>query len=214
MQFDLEKTIEIIKNNRTFLKLKEVREDNISHNGETTHEHCIQTFEKSQELVSGTLITNEKAREGFNEFINQEVDGIKRGDLLQIIALVHDCGKMTILDGKPFSLIPKKPGHGFWGSLLVPDLLAEMNLSETVITYIANCVRLHLAGQECWSLEVSIAELLWQLKLRSENFHTEMIFNIYCDLFYNNNFQDKIHLPLELLNLPETYEPVKYEIID
>lgn len=212
MQFDLEKAVETIKNNETFLKLRSVVEDNVGHRGETTFEHCVETFEKSRELVKGNLITNERAKLKFKEFLNFEIGGIKKRDLLQIVALIHDCGKMVILDGKPLSLVPKKPEHGFWGSLLVPKILEETNLGESAITYIANCVRLHLAGEECWSLGISGNELLWQLKLRAENFHAEMIFNIYCDLFYNNKFQDKIHLPLELLNLPETYEKVEYQL--
>ena len=212
MNFDLQKTLEIIKNNKDFLKLKNVIEDNVSHHGETSFEHCIQTLEKAQELITGNLITNDRAKKKFNDFINQEIDGIKKKDLLLIIALIHDCGKMIILDGKPLQLTPKKPGHGYWGSLLVPGILQETGLSETAIVYIANCVKLHLAGAECWSLGITGDELLWQLKLRAENFHAEMIFNIYCDLFYNKTFQDKIHLPLELLNDPQTYERVEYSI--
>ena len=159
----------------------------------------------------------------FEKFLNQEVGAVKNRDLLQITALVHDCGKITVFEnlGPIHSSIPngpdgskEAPGHAYWGSIVVRDILKRSGLSDEVIEFIANCVRLHLAGWQCWSVKISKQDLLRQLKLWSENYHAEMIFNVYCDLFYNTGFKDRIHLPLELLNMPETYEPLKYAVMN
>jgi len=224
MNFDLDKAVEQIKNNKDFLKLKKVIENNINHDNETTYDHCIKTYEVAQKSINGNFITNKFAKRKFDDYLSEKICGIEKRNLMQITALIHDIGKLIIFvdNSKKRSLhitypdgTTLAPEHGFWGSIIVKDVVKDVGFSQDIIDYLAKCVKLHVVGFDHWlDKKLRTDELLWELKLRSENIHVEVIFNVYCDLYHGAGFKDSIHLPVELLNKIETYKPVKYSIMD
>lgn len=220
MQFDLQKAVETIKNNKDFLKLKNVIENNAGHDHEPVYDHCVKTYEIARKTIDGHFIENNLAKEKLENYLNTKVDGIEKRDLFQITALIHDIGKMIVFEesGKTKNLLFKiddentfAPEHGYWGSLIVADVTSDLGFSDEIIAYLSKCVRLHLAGFNFWyDKELSLDELLWKIKLRSENIHVEVIFSTYADLYYGNHFKDNIQLPVALLNKPEAYNLVEY----
>lgn len=132
MQFNLEKTVELIKNNKDFLKLKNFVENNSGHDHEIEYDHCVRTFEVAKKSIDGSFIKNLEAKKRFEAYINQEVGGIKKRDLFQITALIHDIGKLIVFDddGKKRSLnviypngTTMSPQHGYWGSKIIRNIL-------------------------------------------------------------------------------------------
>jgi len=133
MNFDLNKAIELIKDNKDFLKLKTIVENNSGHDNEVEYDHCVKTYEIAKEAVKGEFITNNDAKQKFEDFLNKDIDGIKKRDILQIGALIHDIGKLIVLEKngkqKPLGNINADgtfglfPQHGYWGSLIVKNVM-------------------------------------------------------------------------------------------
>lgn len=224
MNFDLDETVEKIKKNENFLKLKKVIENNVGHDHEPVYDHCIKTFELAKKNIDGHLITNEAAKKEFEKYINAEVGGIKKRDLMLLTALIHDYGKLAVFDdgGKKININVKFPdghtmaqGHDYWGSVMIRDFLSEFDLPSESTDYISRIINLHLAGWSYWEDHaLSVKERLWKFKLRLQNVHIEVFFNIYCDAFYGNNFKKSLNYPIELLNMPEAYSTLKISYID
>ncbi|MBP9716811.1 MAG: HD domain-containing protein [Candidatus Levybacteria bacterium] len=222
MNFDLDRIAIQIKSHRYFDLSKKVIENNENHKNDPINEHLNRTFEKAKEFSDGNLITNLQAKIEFKKILNNEISGIKKSDLLVITALLHDIGKIIIfLDGsKEIPLLKRKsnynnsfPAHEYWGSILAREILTEIKLPPEAIDFICKCIRLHNAGFNVWFEDLSNEERLWEIKLRSENIHFELIFGTYCDLFYGADFQDKLQLPIGVLNMPETYQEIAIKTI-
>src|SRR5687768_14749973 len=96
MQFNLEETVLQIKNNKNFQNLKNTIENNSYHDHESVYDHLVKTHRIASEEIEGKFITNPQAKENFNRYIDEEIDGVKKRDLMQISALIHDVGKSVI----------------------------------------------------------------------------------------------------------------------
>lgn len=217
-----EKVAKILEN-PLFLKLKNVIENNPYHDNQDVYSHSIKTYETAKKLITGDFIENSKARQLFLEFINEDYEGAKRQDLMLITSLIHDIGKILYYkeDEKEKSIRhintegkTRLPGHEYWGSTIVPELLKDSDLSEKVIQRIAQVVRLHdtfnegyFKGAENWDLETLIDDI----KARAEGLYVEALFNILCDN-YNAPVYDsaKKRIIGEVFNSPSLYEKREY----
>ncbi len=218
MNFDLEEIVRKIKSHRYFELSRNVIENNENHNNDPVNEHLERTYEKAKEFSDGDFITNSKAKIGLEEILKSEIAGIKKADLLKITTLLHDIGKIIIFikDGKEIPLLRSAggtnnsfPAHEYWGSLYAREILIELDFPPEAIDFICKCIRLHNSGFNVWFEDLSSEERLWEIKLRSENLHAELLFSTYCDLFYGKAFQDKLNFVLEVLNLEDTYKSVE-----
>ncbi len=111
-----------------FLKLKDVIENNPSHNHERVCDHLIKTRDIAQREISGEFIISPEAKKLFLEFVNEDLYGMKRADIMILIALLHDVGKiLSVKEGDNLhpilvtnsSGITFLPGHEYWGSTIV-----------------------------------------------------------------------------------------------
>lgn len=221
MNFDVGKAAEQIVNNPHFLKLKKIIENNSYHDHESVFDHSIKSYKFAQKEIKGSFIKNEEAKMAFDSYISVRVDGVEKRDLMQILALVHDIGKTTVfeIDGKQKSIVETLPNgetftpyHDYWGSLIVKDVVDGVGFSDEQIWYLSNCIRIHGTFNSVWKEngDKNATEILEILKKASEGCHVEQIFNGYCDCYSAKPFKDAISLIHGLLNMPETYEEVKF----
>lgn len=213
----MEDLIEKIIQNPLFLKLKEVVENNGYHDNEPVYSHLIKTKDIALKEIKGNFITNIEAKKLFLEFVNEDSQGMKRADILILIALLHDIGKiLAVKEGNNVSSIvvtnlsgiTSIPGHEYWGSKIVGDVLQGLTLESEVVSYIANVVRLHDTFSEVyfnirkdWPMET----LLNDAKSRAEGLYKEALFNIYCDCFTAKPFEYGKEMIIKLFNEPALY---------
>lgn len=211
----IDQLIDKIIQNPLFLKLKDVVENNAYHTHEDVYSHLIKTKDIAQREIKGDFITNPEAKKLFLEFVNEDFHGMKRQDLIVIIALLHDIGKIlpilvTNSEGKTFC-----PGHEYQGSKIVGKLLKDLPLSEEIIPYISNVIRLHdtfgegyMAAKKGWPFDALMADI----QSRAEGLHKEAMFNVYCDCFTAEPFQYAKAMIVKLFNHPKLYEKREYTI--
>lgn len=224
MNFDLEKAVNTIISNKNFLKLKKVVENNAYHDHEPVYDHSVKTYETAKREITAPFISNEEAKEKFEAYIGQTIDGIRKRDLMLIFALIHDIGKMIVFEDNG-ARVPMNqthadgttlaPGHDYWGSLIVRDILKDTDLPEGTIDYLSKCVRLHNAFNSYWSQNKNASPegILEGMKRISENMQIELIFNGYVDCFTAPPFQEAIPLIHKILNKPSFYSILKYSIM-
>lgn len=225
MNFDLQVTFEQITSNVNFLKLKNIIENNSYHDHESVYDHLIKTYGIAKDNIDGNIITGVETKKLFTNYVNQEIDEIKKRDLMLIFALIHDIGKMIIFErnGKQESIMQvnekgttQAPYHEYFGSLIVKDVLSETGLSEKVINYLSKCVRLHGLFNGTWinNKDLDANGLLEILKMTGENIHVEQIFNGMCDCFTAPPFQEAKPVIFKIFNNPNFYSTLKYSIMD
>lgn len=219
-----EEYIERIITSPLFLKLKNVVENNSFHNHETVFIHLIKTKDIAKRELTGDFIINPEAKKLFLRFINEDFHGMKRADIMVLIALLHDIGKiLKVRQGNntetimvtDSSGITSVPGHEYWGSTIVEIMLKDLNMKPEIITYIANVVRLHdsfggpyWASKKDWPLELTLNDV----KSRAEGFYKETLFNIYCDCFNAEPFEPDKKMIIKVFNEPKLYLEREYVI--
>ncbi len=221
---DLQTLITKITQHQLFLRLKNVIENNSYHNQEDVYSHLLKTMGIAQEQITGSFITNPQAKELFDQFIYVQIQGFKRRDIMILIALLHDIGKIlsTKEGAKQKSILVTNsadrtfcPNHEYWGSTIVGNFLHEFNLPEEVITYIAQIIKLHdTFGDSYWDSKKSWP---WELTLndiksRAEGYYKEALFNIYSDCFTAVPFQYGKEMIVKALNDPNLYTKREYVI--
>lgn len=220
----IDQLIDKIIQNPLFLKLKDVVENNGYHDHEAVYDHLIKTKDIALIEIVADFITNIEAKKLFLEFINEDFHGMKQADIMILIALLHDIGKiLTVKEGDnansivvtDSSGITSIPGHEYWGSNIISNLLEDLNLNSETITYIASVVRLHDTFSEVyfnlrkdWPLET----LLNDIKSRAEGLYKEALFNIYCDCFTAAPFQPAKEKIVKIFNEPAFYTKRIYVI--
>lgn len=221
---DLNTLISKIISNPIFLKLKNVVENNGYHDHETVYDHLIKTKDIAKREIAADFITNPEAKKLFLQFINEDFQGMRRAEIMTLIALLHDIGKiLTVKEGNNIRSIvvtdssgmTSIPGHEYWGSTIVTDTLQGLTLDPEVITYIANVVRLHDTFGEVyfnvrkdWSMET----LLNDTESRAEGLYKEAMFNQYCDCFTAKPFEYGKEMLIKLFNQPGLYIKREYVI--
>lgn len=216
--------IEKIIQNPLFLRLKDVVENNSYHDHEDVYSHSIKTKDWAIKEITGDFITNTQAKQSFLQFVNEEIDGMKRVDIMVLIALLHDIGKILSVrdEDKTHSLLVTNvfgmtvcPGHEYWGSTIVDQLLQNLDLSEKITHYIATVIKLHdtfnadyFEDRATWPADFLINDV----KSRAEGLYKEALFNIYCDCFTVDPFQAAKKMVIKIFNDPKLYGKREYTI--
>lgn len=224
MQNDLDQLINTITNLPSFQKLKTVVENNNYHDNEDVYTHSLSTMHHAQEAIKGDFIKNPKAKELFTTFLNQTVGGLPRKDVLILVALLHDIGKILSYEdgGKKNLITTTKPdgktqcaGHEYLGSTIVEKILTNTHLSQETKTYIATCIKLHDTFNETYfepKKEWPLAYIIDDIKSRAEGKYIEALFNIYCDNFAVERYQFAKNIIEKVFNNPLLYTERKYFI--
>jgi len=180
--------IDNIIQNLLFLRLKEVIENNGYHDHETVYDHLIKTKSIAIKEITGDFIINEEAKALFLKFINEDFHGMKRSEIMILIALLHDVGKilyvkdnrtthpLMVTDSSGITLCP---GHEYWGSTIVERFLNKVSLQPAVITYISNAIRLHDTFSEAYFIvkkDWPFETLINDVKSRAEGFYKEVLY--------------------------------------
>ncbi len=223
---DIEYIIATLIKNKIFKKLKSVNENNLWHENETVYDHSIKTMKIAQKEIKGKFITNHKARELYFHFANKHIDGIKRGNIMVLIALLHDIGKaLSYKEGGhvlPITTIhpdgtTTSPGHQYYGSTLIPELLAPLGFSQKLIMYVTKVVALHdtfndgyFTSRKDWNFTLLTADV----KAQAEGYYIETLFNIYCDNYYSDVSKESKETIIKLFNKPLLYVPRDYFILE
>ncbi len=207
-----------------FLQLKNIVENNAYHNHEDVYSHALKTKDIALREISGEFIGNLSARKSFLEFVNEDFAGMKRADILIMIALLHDIGKILYVkeaDRSNSILVTDSsgittcPGHEFWGSTIVSQVLKDLALKIEIVNYISSVVKLHdTFGGSYFPIKTDWPPdfLINDVKSRSEGLYKEALFNIYCDCFSAALFQPTKKMIIEVFNNPSLYEKREYVI--
>lgn len=215
---------EQIISNPLFLKLKNVIENNPWHDNESVYDHLLKTHKIASEQILGDFITNPQAKNLFLEFLNEGTEGATRKDLMLITALVHDIGKILYYKENDIELplrheYPDKstrmPGHEYWGSTIIPELLKNTDLTKNNIEKIAKVVRLHDTFSDTYfgaMKDKDIDFIVDDVKARAEGLYIEALFNIYCDVFSAKPSETSIKKIIEVFNQPSLFAKRDYFI--
>lgn len=220
----MEKLIDKIIQNPLFLQLKDVVENNIYHNHEDVYSHSLKVKNTAQREIKADFITNPDAKKRFLEFVEEDFYGYKRADIMILVALLHDIGKiLQVKEGGTIrSLlvtneegITSCPGHEYWGSTIVSEITKDLSLPRETVEYIANVIKLHdtfnaqyWLDRKDWTMDT----LLNDVKSRAEGLYKEALFNIYCDCFTAAPFQSAKEVIVKIFNEPKLYERREYVI--
>jgi hypothetical protein len=226
---DLDPLISQIKSNEFFLKLKDVVE-NIEgfHDKESVYDHSLKAADAAKKIREGEFITNPGAKKLFSVWLDEEISGMKRKDIVVLAALLHDCGKIlkfkegeksgTLSTSKPNSVDQTyAPGHDYYGAqFVVPEILKDTGLDKKIIDYISSIVRLHstlndpnfYSARSGWNRE----DLISLIKSLAEGFWLEELFNAYSDNFFAHGFESARKKIIEIFNESSLYIPRSYFI--
>lgn len=216
--------VEKIINNPLFLRLKNIVENSAYHDHESVYDHLVKTKNIAQREILGNFITYTEAKKLFLNFVNEDFHGYKRSDLMILIALLHDVGKILSVkeDSKISSLMvtdfngeTRCPGHEYWGSTIVKEFIGDLSLPKEVIRYISKVVRLHGAFQADYlpsRKKLPLLELINEIKSGAEGHYIESMFNNFCDVYTAPPFQPLKQLVIDIFNEPVFYTKRKYVI--
>lgn len=216
--------IDKILQNPLFLRLKDVVENGPYHDHETVYSHVLKVKDTALKEIRANFISNGEAKNKFLTFTNEDFHGIKRGDIIVLIALLHDIGKaLQVKEGEVTHrlLVTNEtgqtfcPGHEYWGSTVVAEFTKDLSLSKEVIDYIAAVIRNHDTFSPIYF--EARKNLNWDLlvndvKSRAEGFYKEALFNIYCDCFTATPFQQAKEMIIKIFNEPKLYERREYAV--
>lgn len=220
----IEEYIKKIISSLLFLRLKDVVENNGYHDHEVVYDHLIKTKDIAQREIKGDFIANPEAKKLFLKFVNEDFYILKRVDIMILIALLHDIGKiLTVYEGDTehpllatnSSGITFCPGHEFWGSTIIGEILNDLALPEEVINYIATIIKLHdTFSDSYWKdrKEWLLEQILNDVKSRAGGFYKEALFNIYCDCFNAKPFEYGKSMIIKIFNEPSLYIKREYVI--
>lgn len=226
----LDGVIETITKNKLFLLLKNVIENNDGwHDHEVTFSHSVKTSNIAKREIDADFISNKKAKSLFLKFVNEEVYGMPRKNLMILAALLHDCGKILSYreNRKVFPLAGRSPdnpktttfcpGHEYYGGLLVAkEILKNISISNDAKDYLARIVTLHgtfnavpnYTSKKNWSEEDIVSEV----KTRAEGYYVEALFNSYCDCYDAPAFSEAKEAIKKIFNNPDLYTKREYFI--
>ncbi|OGE31611.1 hypothetical protein A2631_00575 [Candidatus Daviesbacteria bacterium RIFCSPHIGHO2_01_FULL_44_29] len=199
---------EIIQSPR-FKQLDNLIENNSYHEHESVYAHSLSVYKRALEAVQGDFISNTEAKKLYLSFLNEELYGYKRSELLCLIALLHDIGKgeagvlVTDEDGNT-----KAPGHELAGSTIVDQFIDQQDFSPEAIKYLTNCIRLHNTMGNYFDKPVpgDILQIVNEIKQEGEGYFIENLFNIYCDALEADVFADSLLKIVQVFNQPELYD--------
>jgi len=222
MKDDLSTLAEKITSHPTFLKLKNIVENNPYHDHEAVFNHLTKTYDIAKREIETPFISNSNTKQVFEEYVSKDISGMAKHDVMLLTALLHDVGKalnykdgntenpllVTFPDGTTMC-----PGHEYRGSVLVETFLKEFDIQDMVINHISKVIRLHDAFSQ-WYVEPKLSwdpgKIINDIKARGENVHIELLFNVYVDCYDASPFQSSKKKIEELFNSPSLYQPREY----
>lgn len=220
MQLDL--IIEKIINSASFNKLKLVIENNAYHDHESVFDHLIKTKEIAEREITGEFIKDPEVKRLFESFLEEKVGEFSKKELLILTAILHDVGKiLRIKDGeetKPLGMTLANdqtyfPGHEYWGSKIISEILAEFNLEKSVLEFVAKIIKIHDVYSEEFfrkreDLEMDL--LINDVKAFGQGIHLEVLFVRFCDCYNAEPFKEAKAKIVELFNNPDLYKKREY----
>lgn len=221
---NIDELVKQIISSPLFLRLKDVIENNAYHDHEKTYDHLIKTFETAKEQLKGDFIKNKEAKKLFLEFVNAPFENLTNGDVMLLTALLHDIGKILYYKdgGSSYPLrhentegIVSNPGHEYWGSTIVSEVLKESGLPPKIVEKIAKVIRLHdVFGAHYFNpiLNWPIELIIDDVKARAEGLYKEALFNVYCDCFTAKPFEKAKEKTIAIFNDPSLYTSREYFI--
>lgn len=222
MAFNLEEVTQKLLSHPYFEKAKHVKELGPGHPEDSVFIHLTQTSDVVRQKVSGDFIQNPDAKKLFLEVMNKDIDGNPYKEVAVVVGLVHDIGKilsytengevfpMSII--KPNTETSYSPNHAKYGADLVKELLAELGLSEKVVTYIAEVVRVHMMIFDFYKRTegYTLLETINDIKPFMEGYHVEVALNAIGDINSNPPLEKCKELIYKMLEEPKFYYPREY----
>lgn len=211
-----------------FLRLKSVIENSEGwHEQEDTYAHSLKTASIARRERDGGFVPNPEAKKRFVQWMTEDVFGMQQRDILVIVALLHDCGKILHYkeNGAIKPLVAKVPnadnqtfcpGHEYWGGeIATTEILKEIDLSSELKTHIAQLIKLHGTFQRAYFSDKktwSLPDIIDDIKARAESYYKESLFNAYCDGYTARAFQEDKRRIEQLFNEPSFYSSRMYFI--
>lgn len=206
-----------------FQKLSTVVENNAWHHNESVYDHSLKTAQIAKERLTADFIKNPTAKKYFQTLITKEIHGTSLGNLMYLIALLHDCGKiLTYFEGngpKPILMTTPVgntscPGHDYWGGrLVIPVILKDISLPADAKQFIGEVIKIHDTFNDGFFLtrkDWPLASVIENIKALANGYYEEALFNIYCDNYTADPSKDSIKKIEAVFNDPTFYEKRKY----
>lgn len=225
---NLDQVITTITNHPLFLRLHNVIEQAEGwHDHEPTFDHSVKTANIAKKAREAEFISDLEAKSSFLHFMNEDVSGVLRKDIIVLVGLLHDCGKiLSFKDGDHTQTMRQIhpdgpsdrtmfPGHEYYGgALVVPEILKSIDLPQDVKDYIAKIVKLHgvfneppyFKSKSTWTLH----QLVSDVKSRADGLYIEALFNSYCDCYDASAFAESKEAIEEIFNAPALYTKREY----
>ncbi len=224
MVFDIEEVLQQISEHPYIQKTKHVCEVNAAHTEDSVHTHLMQTLDMARKSIDGNFISHPQAKQLFDNFMNRKIEGVAYKDIALLFAFIHDVGKiLSFKEGnevfpmniqKPNAPLGNtyNPGHEYWGSQLVPEILKNLPMNQKLVEYITTIVRLHgqVFDYHTSFIQFPLEDAIRDVKSRVEGYHLAVLFNSYCDAAYNKPLQPCRELIVQMLNSPSTYTLREY----
>lgn len=204
----IDKLINQIIQNPLFLKLKNVVEVNPYHNHEDAYSHSIKVKDAALEEIKADFITNPEAKNKFIQFINETIEGFSKKDLIVLVALLHDIGKPLSFQTNP-DKTTSCPQHEYLGSTIVGQVVKDLSLPQSVVQYMSNIIKFHgTFGGDYFSQKNNLNWdlLINDIKSQAHGLYKETLFNVYCDCFNAQPFQEDKEKIVKIFNDPNLYD--------
>lgn len=180
--------IKRIKMNPIFRGLKSIVENNPYHDMEDVYTHSLRTCKVAEYNIGGKFIASSRARKLFVAFADQDLGGLKTGDIMVITALLHDIGKAYVPQVNT-EWGTMMPGHEARGAEVVDDVIGDLGFRTEQLELIRKVIRLHdVYSEGNLAKGLSVA----QIKEMGEGAHIEILFNRYADCFFAKPFQSSL----------------------
>lgn len=194
--------------NPYFLKLKNVVENNPYHNHEDAYSHSIKVKDVALKEIKADFIINSTAKKKFIQFTFQTIEGFKKADLMILVALIHDIGKpLSFKINNDCSTDCLQ--HEYLGSTIVGQVVKDLSLPQSVVKYMSNIIKFHCTfGGDYFSQKNNLNWnlLINDIKTQSNGLYKETLFNVYCDCFNAQPFQEDKEIIVKIFNEPKLYD--------
>lgn len=121
-------------------ELKNVIENNSSHNNQAVFDHTLQVFENLKKIISSSR--------KLKEYLKNKIDSNTKKDILLFCALFHDIGKKETINKEG-----RCPDHETVGALKVKKILKRFDFSNKEQSIIVRIIKNHGILYEILKLE-------------------------------------------------------------
>lgn len=197
----IEEVIQKVVQHPKFVQLKSILENNPYHDQEDVYTHSLKTMDVAGKNIDGSFISDPEAKGLFLKYVNEDLGGLKRKDLMILIALLHDIGKADV-DMIQTEDGTRLLGHEQKGSEAVGLIIKDFGFSSEQLDLIKKVIRLH---DKYNAKNLSEGLSIEQIKKMGEGAHIEILFNRYCDCFYAKPFQPYLEVIRNIFTSKDLY---------